>query len=106
MLSKIRNSSNYINTPAGRVCRKEQGDNNATKRLLYSYNPNNAPHAVRRIYDPNTGNLRQMLWDANGNIAQIAEYLYDATNEIVSLQDFRNHYLSLIDAYDAAHSDE
>ena len=79
-------------TPAGRVCRKEQGDNNATKRLLYSYNPHNAPHATRRIYDPSTTSLRQMLWDANGNIAQIAEYLYDATNEIVNLQDFRNHY--------------
>ena len=39
MLSKIRNSSNYINTPAGRVCRKEQGDNNAQKLLLYCYNP-------------------------------------------------------------------
>ena len=79
-------------TPAGRVCRKEQGDPNATRRLLYSYNPHNAPHATRRIYDPSTTNLRQMLWDANGNIAQIAEYLYDATNEIVNLQDFRNHY--------------
>ena len=79
-------------TPAGRICRKEQGDNNATRRLLYSYNPHNAPHAARRIYDPSTTNLRQMLWDANGNIAQISEYLYDAKNEIVNLQDFRNHY--------------
>ena len=79
-------------TPAGRICRKEQGDNNATKRLVYSYNPNNAPHAARRIYDPNTGNLRQMLWDANGNFAQIAEYTYDPATEITTLQDFRNNY--------------
>ena len=89
------NASYYLEmhyTPAGRICRKEQGDNNASKRLLYGYNPTNAPHAARRIYDPTTTNLRQMLWDANGNIAQIAEYLYDATNQQTFLQDFRNHY--------------
>ncbi len=89
------NASYYLEmdfTPAGRVCRKEQGDNNGSKRLLYGYNPTNAPHAARRIYDPSTTNLRQMLWDANGNIVQIAEYLYDANNQQTFLQDFRNHY--------------
>ena len=74
MLNELRHRTNLPNTPAGRVCRKEQGDPNATKRLLYSYNPNNAPHATRRIYDPSTTNLRQMLWDANGNLAQQTAY--------------------------------
>ena len=92
MYRELSHITNTTPTPEGRVCRKEQGDNNGSKRLLYSYNPHNAPHAARRIYDPSTTNLRQMLWDANGNMAQISEYLYDATNEIVNLQDFRNHY--------------
>ena len=62
------------------------------RRVITSTNACGAPHAARRIYDPTTTTLRHMLWDADGNLAQTAQYLYDANNQQVFLQDFRNHY--------------
>ncbi|MBR4199401.1 MAG: hypothetical protein IKQ94_11590 [Bacteroidales bacterium] len=77
-------------TPAGRLCSKLQ-DFTATGNI-YAYSTNNKPHAARRIYNALTNELYNLLWDANGNIAQIAEYLYDANTQQTFLQDFRNHY--------------
>ena len=90
MLSELRHNTNPTNTPAGRLCSKLQ-DFTATGNI-YAYSTNNKPHAARRIYNGLTNELYNLLWDANGNIAQIAEYLYDANNQQAFLQDFRNHY--------------
>ena len=77
-------------TPAGRVCRKFQ-DYTGTGNV-YAYSQNSKQHAVRRIYNGLTNELSNLLWDANGNLAQIAEYSYDPATETATLQDFRNHY--------------
>ena len=62
-------------------------------QLKYNlYTTGIASHAARRVYDLNTSYLRQMLWDDDGNLAQTAQYLYDANSQQVFLQDFRNHY--------------
>ncbi len=71
MLSKIRNSSNYPPSTR-RLCGKIQ-DYTATANT-YAYAPNAKPHAVRRYYNGLTNELYNLLWDANGNLAQQTVY--------------------------------
>jgi YD repeat-containing protein len=69
------NNTNYslemAYTPAGRLCSKLQ-DFTGTGNV-YSYAANK-PHAVRRIYNGLTNELSNLLWDANGNLAQQTVY--------------------------------
>jgi hypothetical protein len=41
---------------------------------IYAYSPNSKQHAVRRIYNGLTNELYNLLWDANGNLAQQTAY--------------------------------
>ena len=72
MFNKLHHRTNTTPTPAGRVCRKEQGDT-ATANT-YAYSPNSKQHAIRRIYNGLTNELYSLLWDANGNLAQQTFY--------------------------------
>ncbi len=72
MLSELRHRTNTTPTPAGRLCSKLQ-DFTGTGNI-YAYSPNSKQHAVRRIYNGLTNELYNLLWDANGNLAQQTAY--------------------------------
>jgi len=71
-MKKLSHITITINTPAGRLCGKLQ-DYTATANT-YAYSAGNKPHAVRRYYNGLTNELYNLLWDANGNLAQQTAY--------------------------------
>ena len=75
-------------TPAGRLCSKLQ-DYTATANT-YAYAPNAKPHAVRRYYNGLTNELYNLLWDANGNLAQ--QTVYSVNNNVPVYQNMRALY--------------
>ena len=83
------NNTNYSlemsYTPAGRLCSKLQ-DFTATANT-YAYSPNAKPHAVRRYYNGLTNELYNLLWDANGNLAQ--QTVYSVANNTTNYQTMR-----------------
>jgi RHS repeat-associated protein len=80
--------TNQTNTPAGRLCGKIQ-DYTATANT-YAYSPNAKPHAVRRYYNGLTNELYNLLWDANGNLAQ--QTVYSVNNNVPAYQNMRALY--------------
>ena len=85
MLNALSHRTSHTNTPAGRVCRKEQGDTGTTN--TYAYSPSAKPHAVRRYYNGLTNELYNLLWDANGNLAQ--QTVYSVNNNVPTYQTMR-----------------
>ena len=76
-----------INTPAGRLCSKLQ-DFTGTGNV-YAYSPNSKQHAVRRIYNGLTNELCNLLWYANGNLAQ--QTVYSVVNNATTYQGMRRY---------------
>ena len=72
MLKELSHETNTTPTHAGRLCGKIQ-DYTGTANT-YAYSPNAKPHAVRRYYNGLTNELYNLLWDANGNLAQQTVY--------------------------------
>ena len=88
MFCEIKHKTSHINTPAGRLCGKVQ-DHTATANT-YAYADGNKPHAVRRYYNGLTNELYNLLWDANGNLAQ--QTVYSVNNNVPAYQNMRALY--------------
>ncbi len=74
--SQSFNAGNLLNneySPSGRLCKKTQSFTG--QNCYFGYYNEDKPHTPRRIYDPDRLTLNELLWDKNGNLAQVNNYI-------------------------------
>ena len=96
----IGNYNTYLKySPSGRLIGKFRDNNSvtlsATVDMAYGYCDDYQPHAVKRMFDYNSGMLYDMRWDKAGNLGQVSmarlDEMFEAGRFLFWTEDNRMH---------------
>ncbi len=96
----IGNYNTYLTySPSGRLIGKFRDNNSvtlsATVDMAYGYCNDYQPHAVKRMFDYNSGMLYDMRWDKAGNLGQVSmarlDEMFEAGRFLFWTEDNRMH---------------
>ena len=92
-------NTNLSYSPSGRLIGKSRDNNSVTLSasvdMAYGYCDDYRPHAVKRMFDYNSGMLYDMRWDEAGNLGQVSmgklDGLFEAGRFLFWTEDSRMH---------------